>query len=147
MLDDQPKKRLGAVLDDARDSWQLALRSAVERRGLSALGAGAELLAHLTLEGISQSLLAERLGLSKQAVQQSLDHLERQTLVRRETDPADKRAKIVRLTESGLHALEARRDAEREIEKQFRELLGKKAFDKLRKGLRKLSASRASIPE
>ena len=147
MLDEHPKQRLGAVLAQAQHSWQLALLAAAEQRGLPPLGAGAELLAHLTLEGISQSLLPERLGLSKQAVQQSLDQLEKQSLVRRETDPGDKRAKIVRLTEPGVHVLEARRNAEQEIEKQFRDRLGKKAFAKLRKGLKTLSAGRGSTPE
>jgi DNA-binding MarR family transcriptional regulator len=147
MLDDQPKKRLGAVLSQAQDSWQSALQSALEKRDLPVLGAGADLLVHLTLEGISQSLLPERLGLSKQAVQQSLDQLERQNLVRREIDPGDKRARRVLLTETGLYVLEARRDAESEIEKQFRDLLGKKAFGKLRKSLKTLSAARASTRE
>jgi DNA-binding MarR family transcriptional regulator len=147
MLDDHSRKRLGAVLAEAQDSWQSALRAALDKRGLPLLGAGADVLAHLTLDGLSQSLLPERLGLSKQAVQQSLDHLERQNLVRRESDPADKRAKRVLLTEAGLYALEARRDAEREIEKQFRDGLGKKAFGKLRKGLKALSAARASTRE
>ena len=146
MLDDHSKRRLGALLGEAGAQWQSALRAALDQRGLPALGAGADLLAQLSLDGVSQSLLPERLGLSKQAVQQSLDQLERQQLVRRETDPADKRAKRVHLTTPGLYALEARRDAEREIEKQLRATLGKKAFAKLRKTLKTLSA-RVSIRE
>ena len=40
-----------------------------------------------------RAALTARLGLSKQAVQQLLDQLESAGLVRREPDPADKRAK------------------------------------------------------
>lgn len=144
MLDGQSKPRLGALLGHAQETWRLALGEALARRNAPALGAGADLLAHLSLSGISQSLLAERMGLSKQAVQQSLDHLETLDLVRRVPDPVDRRAKYVVLTETGLAALESRRDAEKDAEKLLRDALGKKALKQLGKGLRKLSASRAS---
>ena len=147
MLDDPPKPRLGALLANAQESWSLALRATLTPRGVDGPGAGADMLPHLSLEGGSQSLLAEQLGLSKQAVQQSLDHLEKQGLVRREPDPVDKRAKRVILTEAGLFALEARREAEREVEQLFRGALGKKGFTKLRKALKLLSAVRASTRE
>jgi DNA-binding MarR family transcriptional regulator len=147
MLDGQPKPRLGALLDDAQDAWRLALTAALAKRNAPVLGAGAELLAQLSLSGISQSLLAERMGLTKQAVQQSLDQLEKLALIRREPDPVDKRAKYVVLTEAGLFALETRRDAEKEAEKLLKDALGKKAVKELSKGLKKLSAARASTRE
>ena len=147
MLDGQPKPRLGALLTDAQDSWRLALNMALVKRNAPLLGAGADLLAQLSLSGISQSLLAERMGLTKQAIQQSLDQLEKLALIRREPDPVDRRAKYVVLTEAGLVALETRRDAEKEAEKLLREALGKKALKQLGKGLRKLSAVRASTRE
>jgi DNA-binding MarR family transcriptional regulator len=137
MLDGPAKPRLGALLQSAQSAWQQAVRQELDRRQAPALGAGAELLTHLSLSGISQSLLAERLEMSKQAVQQSLDHLERLGLVRRDPDPVDKRAKYAVLTEAGLFALEARRDAEREVERQWEEELGKKTVNRLRKALRK----------
>jgi DNA-binding MarR family transcriptional regulator len=147
MLDGQPKTRLGPLLVQAQEAWRLALSEALVRRGSPPLGSGAELLAQLTLAGISQSLLAERMGLTKQAIQQSLDQLEKLALIRREPDPVDRRAKYVVLTEAGLFALELRRDAEKEVERALRRALGKKALRQLGKGLRKLSAVRVSIPE
>ena len=147
MLDGQPKPRLGALLNDAQDAWRLALTTALAKRKAPALGAGAELLAELTLSGISQSLLAERMGLTKQAVQQSLDQLEKLALIRREPDPVDRRAKYVVLTEAGLVALETRRDAEKEAEQLLKDALGKKALKQLSKGLRKLNAVRESTRE
>ena len=108
MLDGQSKPRLGSLLVDAQEAWRAALGEALAKRSAPPLGAGAELLAQLSLAGISQSLLAERMGLTKQAVQQSLDHLEKLGLIRREPDPVDRRAKYVVLTEQGLFELTAR---------------------------------------
>lgn len=144
MLDGQPKSRLGALLLDAQEAWHLALHAALAKRNAPPLGAGAELLAQLSVAGISQSLLAERMGLTKQAIQQSLDQLEKLELIRREPDPVDRRAKYVVLTEKGLFALELRNDAEKEAERMLRDALGKKELKQLGKGLRKLSAVRAS---
>ena len=123
------------------------MTTALVKRKAPVLGAGAELLAELSLSGISQSLLAERMGLTKQAVQQSLDQLEKLALIRREPDPVDRRANYVVLTEAGLFALETRRDAEKEAEGQLKDALGKKTVKQLSKGLRKLSAVRASTRE
>lgn len=138
MLDDPATKpRLGALLDTVQAAWQASLRRALEQRNVPQLGAAADLLGHLTLAGISQSLLAERVGTTKQAVQQSLDQLEKLGLIRRDADPVDLRAKYVVLTEAGLYALEARRDAEKEVERAWLDLLGRKDFTRLRKGLRR----------
>ena len=141
MLDGPAKPRLGTLLANVQSAWRDAVRASVARRQAPALGAGAHLLAQLSLAGISQSLLAERLGMSKQAVQQAVDLLDRQGLIRRAPDPIDKRAKYVVLTEAGLYALEAHRDAEREVERQWAELLGKKTVNRLRKALRKTNAA------
>src|SRR5204862_3108291 len=129
------------------EAWRLALGEALARRNAVPLGAGAELLAQLSLSGISQSLLAERMGLTKQAIQQSLDQLEKLGLIPRDPDPVDRRAKYVVLTEAGLIALETRRDAEKEAEKLVRDAMGKKALKQLGKSLKKLSAARASTRE
>jgi DNA-binding MarR family transcriptional regulator len=147
MLDGQPKPRLGALLAEAQETWHVALEGALARRKAPPLGAAAAVLDQVTLAGISQSLLAERMGLTKQAVQQSLDQLEKLALVRREPDPVDRRAKYVVLTEAGLFALELWRDAEKDAERAFRNALGKKALKQLGKGLRKFSAARASNRE
>ncbi len=141
MLDGDSKPRIGALLAIGQEAWRRSLAAALERRKAPPIGAAADLLVHLSLSGISQSLLAERVGLTKQAVQQSLDQLEKLALIRREPDPVDKRAKYVILTDAGLYALEARRDAEKEVEKLLRDSLGKKGVKHLRKSLRKLGTS------
>ena len=56
---------------------------------------------HIDGEGSRLTELAERSGLTKQAVGEALDDLERMGYVERAPDPVDGRAKIIRLTERG----------------------------------------------
>ena len=133
---------LGKLLQGAADAWQSALRSALaDRTPAAALGAGAAVLRQLDHAGLSQTELTARMGLSKQAVQQLLDQLEADGLIRREPDPADQRAKRVMPTAPGLEAAALRQDAETRREDALREKLGKKRFKALRKALREIAAA------
>src|SRR3954465_15320697 len=90
---------LGA-LSDLTAALRLDFRTEMARRGFAwHLTASGEVLQHLGAEGLSQTALVLSMGISKQAVQQLLDHLEANGVVRRETDPADKRARRVVLTD------------------------------------------------
>ncbi len=68
------------------------------------------LLPHLTTEGIRPTELARRVDVSKQAVGQALGDLESRGFVEMVADPADGRARLVRLTASGLAAFDHGRD-------------------------------------
>jgi len=140
MLDDQQKPRIGALFDQAAAAWHAEITRLSTRTGAPSLGAGAAVLRLVSPQGTPQNQLSEQLGLSKQAIQQSLDQLERLALIRREIDPADKRARRVHITAAGIAALAARDEAERTAERAARDALGKKSFNRLRKALRKLSA-------
>lgn len=134
---------LGKLLQAASESWQAKLRGGLaDKVPPAALGAGAAVLAQLDPgTGIAQTVLTARMALSKQAVQQVLDQLEAQGLVRREPDPADKRAKRVLLTEAGTAAAAARAEAASALDDQLRDLLGRKRFKSLRKALRELAGA------
>lgn len=56
---------------------------------------------HLDLEGTRITTLAERLGVTKQAVSQLIGDLEAMGVVRRVSDPSDGRAKLVVFAEHG----------------------------------------------
>ena len=77
------------------------------------------LLPHIALAGTRISELADRLGVSKQAVSELVDDLEAAGVVKRSPDPADARAKRVTFTPRGLdgllRGLEVLRDFEREL--------------------------------
>ena len=57
------------------------------------------------LDGTTAVDLGRRLGISKQAAGKTIDSLERLGYVRRAADPADRRSKVVQLTDRGHDAL------------------------------------------
>lgn len=141
MLDDgarTPRTLFGAV-EHLAAAWRQRYRREMARRGFPwHLGAAGDLLDHLPPEGISQAALTASTGLTKQAVQQSLDQLEAHGVVRREPDPADRRVRRIVLTELGRRNLDERRAVLAEIETAARLALGKKTARQLRKSLRTL---------
>ena len=141
MLDENgtASKTLFGTVTQLAAAWRDRYRQEMARRGfpwhLSAVG---ELLDHLPAEGTSQAALTASTGLTKQAVQQSLDQLEKHGVLRREADPTDKRARRIVLTELGLRNLSERLAVLAEIEDNAKAALGKKGAKKLRKSLREL---------
>ncbi len=139
MLDEPPDNTLFAEILALAEAWRTGYRAELARRGFPwHLTAGGQLLEHLLASGMSQSALTAASGLTKQAVQQLLDQLEKQGVVRRDADPSDKRAKLVVLTELGQRDLAERQAVLDELEARSREALGKKTFKKLRKSVREL---------
>ncbi len=63
------------------------------------------LFPHIDLEGTRQTVLASRLGISKQAVGQLVDDLVAMGMVERVPDPDDARARLVCFTATGRLAL------------------------------------------
>lgn len=78
--------------------------------------------------------LAERAGMSKQAMNQLLGSLERLGYVERGGAEGDGRARVVRLTERGRDAWTTELKALEEIESEWRAVLGDRRFETL-KGL------------
>ena len=98
------------------------------------------LLVHFGSEGIRQTDLAEKAGLSKQAIQQFVDDLVRDGIVLRAPDENDARARWVRLTPTGKSAMQ---DADRiklQIETRWRGELGDAGFAALDRALRQVIA-------
>jgi DNA-binding MarR family transcriptional regulator len=131
---------IGIALWRAARDWRTRMQTEMGARGFPwHQEAAGEVLAHLGPSGISQLKLTERMGLSKQAVQQLVDQLEAQHVVRREPDPADGRAKRIVLTELGLRDFAERNQVKRLIEAQYRKTLGDTAFAALETALAKLA--------
>ncbi len=76
-----------------------------ERTGKPLRVSHTALLPHLDLEGTRLTVLAERLGVSKQAAGQLVDELEEMGFVERARDPGDARAKLVRFSKRGQKSL------------------------------------------
>ncbi len=89
------------------------------------------LLRHLDPPGVRSSVLAERLGVTRQAAGQLVSELERAGYLERVADLSDGRAKLVRMTERGLHAWLAGLQALRTLQDDLRHEVGADALSAL----------------
>ena len=93
------------------------------------------LLPHVDLDGTRITEIANRLGVSKQAVGQLVDELEAMGLLERIPDPSDGRAKLVCFTEAGRRSLLLGLGHLQSIEADLKRALGARRFDALREAL------------
>lgn len=100
----------------------LALSNLAARRQVGA--AHIHITRHLPLQGARLTELAERAGMSKQAMGTLVDQCEAWGLVRREADPLDGRARRIVFTDTGLLWLAAFRQAVATAEAEFRAQVG-----------------------
>ena len=111
----------------------LALSNLAARQQVSA--AHIHITRHVGLQGSRLSELADSAGMSKQAMGDLVDQCEAWGLVRREADPRDGRAKIIRFTDTGLDWLQAFEHAVQQAEAELREQVGENVAVVLRLGL------------
>ena len=114
--------------------------SLAERRYPDVRPGHVALVAHIDRRtGSRLTELAEAAGISKQGMMLIADELEARGYTRRVKDPADARAKRVRLTEKGKRmATEARR-AVQQVESRTRRSLGDRRYEALRVALEALA--------
>src|SRR5215210_1884379 len=92
-------------------------------------------------QGSRLTEMAERAGLTKQAVGEAVAELERLGYVERVADPTDRRAKIVKLTPSGLEACLTGRRIFSEIEREWAEEFGEDLVANMREAAERIAAS------
>jgi DNA-binding MarR family transcriptional regulator len=100
----------------------LALSNLAARAQISA--AHIHITRHLDLHGTRLTELAQKAGMSKQAMGDLVDQCEAWGLVTREADPRDARARRVVFTPVGLLWLQAFQDAVAQAEREFRQEVG-----------------------
>jgi DNA-binding MarR family transcriptional regulator len=83
-------------------------------------------------DGYRPSELAERAGISKQAMNQLLQSLDQLGYVRRSNDTEDGRARVVNWTERGKAAWDKELEILGKIENDYRATLGDEDFDRLK---------------
>jgi DNA-binding MarR family transcriptional regulator len=88
--------------------------------------------------GARLTALADRSGLTKQAVGEAVADLERLGYVERVPDPGDGRAKIIRLSERGREAWVEAEEIFADIERRFAAEVGDERFEEFRDTLRRL---------
>ena len=139
MLDENPGDLIDHVgwrLWLATRNWQKEFVAGMREAGHDWFtDARATLLAYVARNGTPQSRIIERMGISKQAVQQLIDGLEAEGIVERLPDPDDRRGRIVRHTKKGQAALRDADAIKQRIEARYARLLGTSRFEALRDAL------------
>lgn len=139
---------LGLVLDGIRREMSMVTREWSGHAG-AAQGLRSSQVRMLSLtpaEGMTVTALAERVGMTKQALGEFANDLEARGLLESGRDPADRRVRILRPTPTGLAAVA---DAERligEVEQRWRDRLGSDDWDRLRDLLTRAHNSRPDLP-
>lgn len=132
---------IGWRLFQAYQTWKALFAERMVARGCPWVAeARGALMQHIGPGGVSQNLLVEKTGLTKQAVQQHLDGLVKDGVIERRTDPKDARKKQVHLTERGVDSQRIANEVKNDIERRFRVLLGDQPFDQVKDALTRIGA-------
>lgn len=106
--------------------------------GLAQLGfddftpAQARVFQRIAPDGSRLTDLAAQAGITKQSAGFLVDQLERSGYVERGPDPADRRARLVRVAERGARSVEASRGLVAEVEAEWTAHLGERRMAQLR---------------
>ena len=91
------------------------------------------------LEGLRPSQLADRVGITKQSVNDLIRHLEQHGYLLRVPDPADGRARVIRLTSKGRRLEETIYAEAGAAQLRIAEILGARRFAQLHSSLELLT--------
>src|SRR4029077_20544525 len=140
-IEEMRQEHIGRLLLRAHRSFSESAFRKLRERGHDGLGiAHTALLAHLDLEGTQATVLAERAGITKQAMGQLVADLVKKGYVQRLADPGDRRATKIMFTEAGWQFLRDAYFVKKEIEADYTALVGEERMEQLRSILRTLLA-------
>ena len=136
---DEASVNLGLLCFIAYRAMETRVMNAVLAAGFDDITiAQARMFARIGPDGTRLTDLAEQAQVTKQTAGFLVDQLERGGYVSREPDPADARARLVRITPRGLAAVAAARQAEAAVQDEWTRHLGKTATAQLRRALTRL---------
>lgn len=140
-LDQFRKHNLGWLLLQISDDFFRVVGPKLAARGHTLMRTQhATVLTLLPLEGARITDLARAAGITKQAMALTVADLEKFGYLERLPDPADGRAKIVRLSPDGLGLLSDAQEAVEEAWGRYAGMVGERQLRSLRKGLDELLA-------
>ena len=124
---------LGLLLRIVHQQWHDEVSAALAERGFDDIKpAHANVFPFVPDEGITATDLAERAGVRKQSMAQSLDELEGLGYLIRRPAPNDRRARLVFLLPRGIELRPVGRAAGRRVEKRWASIIGAEALEDLR---------------
>jgi DNA-binding MarR family transcriptional regulator len=133
------RHNIGVLLQQLSRDFERRARGTLRTRGHTRLQPSHQVVfASLGRTGTRLTDLAQRAGMTKQAMGQIVDDLERLGYVERTPDPADGRAKIVRFTAAGIDFVCDAAEVLDEIWRAYAALLGEQELDQLQSTLRRL---------
>jgi DNA-binding MarR family transcriptional regulator len=133
---------IAPVLMQAARAQLSAMMSRLSARGFDGLTPTfATVIPLLDATGMRSTALAQRAGVTKQAMSQLVRLLEQRDYVEQVPDPSDTRAKVVRLTRRGVALRKACAEVRHELHAAAAKALGEKNLARLQKDLSKLIAS------
>ena len=144
---DHPSPYIGAMLGVVWQWVRDQLYAGVVASGYDDLNAAhVGLWRYPGLEGLRPSQLADRRGITKQSVNDLLAHLEQRGYLLRAPDPADKRARVIRLTSKGWRLQKAIYAEAGSAQLRIAEILGPRRFAQLHSSLELLTEQLAGPP-
>jgi DNA-binding MarR family transcriptional regulator len=90
-------------------------------------------------EGSRLTELAERAGVTKSSMSETIDVLVRLGYMERVPDPRDRRATLIRRTERGWEVNRIAHDTVEVVQSEWRQVMGDEEFSQLLAGLRRLT--------
>lgn len=137
-LDEKKRINLGHTLLKAARLWDERALAEVKASHPSVRRSHLAVLPHLDLEGTRATVLAERAGVTKQAMGQVVEEMVAAGYLERRPDPEDGRARLVALTEKGRASMLDGLAALGRVEAEVRAELGDDEVDRLAAGLGRL---------
>lgn len=141
---DESEVPLPALLAQAKDITIDLLHRRLREEGFEGLRfRHGSVFRFIEADGSRLTALAERSGLTKQAIGEVVDELELLGYIERTADPDDGRAKIIRLTERGVEGQVAAAWILGDIEQRWARHLGRDWIAMLRRTLEEIVALQA----
>lgn len=142
------RRNFGMVLQRLSRDFERRVRVTLRARGHTRLQPSHQVVfASLGRSGTRLTDLAHRASMTKQAMGQIVDDLERLGYVERTPDPDDGRAKIVRFTPAGVGFVSDAAEVLSEIWDEYAELLEPGELEQLQSSLRKLLRGARRSPD
>ncbi len=132
------KNNIGQSLMEVAIDFQQSALVEFSDAGYRLQGSHQSVLAHLDINGTRLTELAERASMTKQAMGQLIDEIERLGYLKRTPDPSDGRAKIVKFTQKGLKLIAQGTEIGDLIQQGYAELIGEEKMQNLRDLLEEL---------